>query len=339
MKRYVIPTWIGIVSLLPLSSPASDIALADEFRRNGPAIREVLDPVQKSLQDHSAVFYDAASRNFFIYGTVMSADGLIFTKASELAEVENFTVRVGREHFRKPQIIAENLEWDLALVKIDASDLKPVNLDHKEELKRGTWVVSNGSTQRRTRRVRPGVISANTRKIDGPVQVVLGVQLKIEKEKISFSGITEDSGAAEAGLLANDVLESVDGVEIKNRDDLFGVLKTKRPGQEVDILVTRGETKYSCRVKLKARHKVYEQTVTRNDQMSGLISKRRDNFPRIIQHDTTTAKRNMGGPVVTLDGICVGMNIARPSRVANYAIPAEELQAVFLKMKKQAGLD
>jgi serine protease Do len=60
----------------------------------------------------------------------------------------------------------------------------------------------------------------------------------------------------------------------------------------------------------------------RNILMSGPISKRRDNFPIILQHDIPLEYNHMGGPVFNLEGECVGINIARVDRVTNYAIPS-----------------
>lgn len=72
--------------------------------------------------------------------------------------------------------------------------------------------------------------------------------------------------------------------------------------------------------------------------MSGEFSKRRTNFPRVLQHDTSLAQRTTGGPLVTLDGKCVGMNIAFVSRECSYAIPAQELQELTQELRAEAGL-
>ena len=60
----------------------------------------------------------------------------------------------------------------------------------------------------------------------------------------------------------------------------------------------------------------------RNMQMSGPVSKRKDNFPLILQHDLL-AKEAMGGPIFNLKGECVGINIARVDRVTVFTLPAE----------------
>ena len=81
--------------------------------------------------------------------------------------------------------------------------------------------------------------------------------------------------------------------------------------------------------------------MSRNDMMSGgklALSVRRDNFPRVIHHDTILTKNRMGGPLLNLDGVCIGLNIARASRVATFAIPAPELRQIIQDMVPSESL-
>ena len=70
--------------------------------------------------------------------------------------------------------------------------------------------------------------------------------------------------------------------------------------------------------------------------MSGDYSKRRDSFPRVLQTDIPFSARTIGGPLLNLDGECVGMNIARANRAESFAIPVEELREVLKKLMKTA---
>ncbi len=266
----------------------------------------------------------------------MSTDGFLLTKASELMSIPDFTVRIEKKHYRNPEVIAHDHRWDLSLVKVEATDLKSVMLGSSEGLERGTWVVSNSSTTRRTRRVRPGIISANSREAKGPILVVMGIRMSLKDGKVLINEVIDGSGAADAALLRNDVIDRVNGVEITKPDDLLDIIREKNPGERIDVLVDRSEKKYSCQLELKPRHDVYERELTRNESMSGMISHRRDNFPRVLQHDTTVNSRTVGGPLMTLDGVCIGMNIASASRVAAFAIPAEELQVAYAELKEKA---
>ena len=100
--------------------------------------------------------------------------------------------------------------------------------------------------------------------------------------------------------------------------------------------ILRDGKKKKLSVELTARPKGPER-MSRNDQMSGgalSLSKRRSDFPRVLHHDTPLIKDRVGGPLLNLDGVCIGMNIARASRVATFAIPASDLVEIMAEMKE-----
>ena len=326
-----------ITLLVAITIPLVANSLPSEKRKNGPLIQEALSPVQVSLQESSAVFYDNETSKAFLYGTVVSDDGLIVTKASEIEEVESYYVRVGTKKFRDPIVVARNDVWDVMMIKIKALGLKPVDFSQTKDLSHGTWVVSNGATERRFRRPRAGIISANKREIPGGSPAVLGVGLKEDDGDLFVDSVTEGSGAAMADLKKGDKLLKVDGSDIRNRDDLIAYLKEKSPGDKIKLTLTRGDKELLLEVELMARHKLYGQEKTRNDQLSGgeaQQSSRRTGFPMVLQHETMLNRKTVGGPVFTLDNQFVGMNIAAVNRVEAFAIPGKELSDLVLELKK-----
>ena len=140
--------------------------------------------------------------------------------------------------------------------------------------------------------------------------------------------VHKDSGADEAGLEPEDMILEMDGVQVGNMEELQAVLSEKEPGDKLRMRVKRGEKELDFEVELKKRESVFEEKKTRNDAMSGRVSKRRTNFPRVIQTDLPLSVRSVGGPLLDLDGRCVGMNIARANRCETFAIPSKELLAV-----------
>ena len=204
--------------------------LEGEFRLNGKETWKAFEPVREVLQASSAVIYDGWKS--VAYGVVVSADGYLVTKASEIDKVEEINVRVDRKHFKKVEVVATTVEWDVALLKVDGEELPLVDWAEAEPV-HGTWVVSNGSTTRRDRRVRVGIISANARQVGGGrAPVVLGVTLKINDESggLSIDKVHEGSGADEADLESGDIILKADGIEVKSMEDLQEVLGTKEPG-------------------------------------------------------------------------------------------------------------
>ncbi len=324
--------------LLVALSAASANSLPSERRKNGQLIQQALAPVQVSLQESSAVFYNDEDSRQFLYGTVVSEDGLVLTKASELSEVENYFVRVGSKKYRSPKVISRSETWDVALVKIEAEKLLAVDMSAPSDLAHGTWLVSNGAAERRFRRVKPGIVSANRREIPGGSPAVLGVALNEKDESLLIGVVNEKSGAHKAGLKKGDQLLEIDGSKIKDRDGFIDYLKEKKSGDFVTLKVKRGEEILEVEVELMPRHVVYGEKMNRNDQLSGgpdQQSARRTGFPMVFQHETMLTRRTVGGPVFTLDGEFVGMNIAAVNRVEAFAIPAKELAEVLESLAKK----
>jgi S1-C subfamily serine protease len=307
--------------LLPAGASFS---LETAYRTAGSAVHAAFEEARGHLQTSSAVF--KRGREEVIFGTVVSPDGYILTKASELGDLADVTVTVDRETYDKPVRVIEDPTWDVALVKIDAVDLVPVDLSQPDDPARGTWVVANGATTRTTRRVQIGVVSANTREVFAQGGTVLGVALEPEAEHIVVSAVEEGTGAEKAGLKVGDRIVSLDGEAVGKREQIAEALKERRVGDRVTIGIERGGEKLELEVELAGRADVFGEQATRNDAMSGEYSERRTGFPRILQTDVMGNRHFMGGPVFDLDGHCLGMNIARFSRCETYAIPAAELR-------------
>lgn len=326
---------MGLVLLISVQTLFAQSELPAEQRINGKQVWLAFEPQRLILQQSSAVIYtDEKSRIKSLYGVVVSKDGHILTKASEIDGKEHLSLRVGDQLFTDVERLGVNDEWDVAVLKVSSNVVfTPVELSESDDVEIGHWVVSNGSTSRSRRRVRVGIVGAVTRAIH--TAVVLGVQFGSgDEEKLKIEKLSEENGAAKAGMKEGDVLLSAGGVQLKERTDLVKVLKDKNPGEKIAVEVMRDNKKLTFEVELMARS-ADEIRMDRNDQMSGgeeQLSKRRTGFARVIHHDTPLIKSSVGGPLLTLDGKCIGMNIARASRVATFAIPALELRGIIARM-------
>ena len=140
------------------------------------------------------------------------------------------------------------------------------------------------------------------------------------------------AGAA-AGLKKGDVLTSVEGRKVTSRETVIELVGANDPGEVVAIQVKRGERSLSFRVTLGHRSVTFEM-FNRNLQMSGPVSKRKDNFPMIIQHDLPLPPEAMGGPVLDINGKAVGLNMARVDRVTTYALTAKIVQDTFKTLNR-----
>lgn len=308
--------------------------LETAYRTSGAEVHKAFEEVKPYLQTGSAVF--SRGRDEVIFGVVVSPEGHILTKASELGDVSEMSVTVGTAHYDAPRVLVEDPAWDVALVKVSATDLKPVDLSSRGDLERGEWLVANGATTRRDRRVQVGIVAANTREVKSKGGTVLGVSLDVT-DGLVIKEVTEGGGADRAGLKPGDRLLSVAGAEVKAMEDLLELLENRHVGEKVAVKFERDGAVMETPVELAGRVDLFGEETTRNDAMSGEFSERRTGFPRVMQHDIMGNRRFMGGPVFDLEGHCVGMNIARFSRCETYAIPAEDLRSLVAKLMGEAA--
>jgi serine protease Do len=294
------------------------------------------EPQRQVLQTSSAVMLDG--RKEIGYGVVISADGHILTKASEILEAKALAVTVDQTNYREVKVLVLDPTWDVALLKIEASGLVPVAYAPTSAVPQGTWVVANGATTRTARRLLAGIVSAKIREIPASGGAALGVVLNGKSKKfLEVDEVNEKSGAKEAGLQRGDVILSIEGKKLKKIEDIAAVLKDRKAGSTVKMTYRRKGVETTVDVRLAARGEMFTDQMNRNDEMSGEFSPRRSGFPRVMQHDILGSKSVVGGPLLDLDGRCIGMSIARANRAESFAIPVEDLRELAGRLIRQAG--
>lgn len=306
--------------------------LDSAFRKTGTAVVAAFEPQRQVLQISSAVLLDG--RKEVAYGVVISPDGHILTKASEVLDVATLTLTVDQTKYSDVKILMVDPTWDVALLKVEATGLVPVIYAPTSEVPQGTWVVANGATTRSGRRLLAGIVSAKIREIPAYGGAALGVVLKSKTKAIEIASVNEKSGAKEAGLQAGDVILNIEGKPMKKIEDMSEVLKDRKAGTTVKVTYRRQDLQTTVEVRLSAKGELFTEDVSRNDMMSGEFSPRRSGFPRVIQHDILGSRQIQGGPLLDLDGHCLGMNIARANRAESFAIPAEDLKEIATRLMK-----
>lgn len=105
-------------------------------------------------------------------GFIVSADGYILTNNHVVADAENVTVRLLDRREFKAKVVGADPNTDVAVLKIDATGLKPVALGNSDNERIGEWVMAIGNPlgEDLTFSVTSGIISARGRSLRGLIR-------------------------------------------------------------------------------------------------------------------------------------------------------------------------
>lgn len=254
-------------------------------------------------------------------GVIVTPDGYFLTKASEALKLDALSFRLPDNTVAKAREVRRNVRFDLVLGQIvKAAGLVPVKWNESKSIALGQWLLAPKQGGRETRL---GVMSARRREIKGG-SAAIGIRMAETNatDGVQITGIAEDSPAAAAGLKEDDVLVAIAGDVIKEYKAVHELIRSREPGEELEIQYRRDGKVSKCTVRLASRNRVLSNW-TGEDYANGGISIRTDNFQEIIQHDIPLGPADMGGPLLNLLGQAVGINIARVDRVTTFALPME----------------
>ena len=306
---------------------AAQYSLEHPLRSTGEKMMAVFEPQRAVLQSSSALIMDG--RDESAYGVIVSADGHILTKHSEYRTLKEPLVVVDKKRYQSVELLGVDTRWDVCLIKIEAEGLKPVEYAPTSKIALGSWVIANGSTSRFKRRALMGVLSAQQRRIKPAGGLVMGISIKKDDKKgLVIQDVDEKGGAHEAGIQKGDIILTVDDKKVEEVKELVEHLKENHyTGSKALMGLKRDKEEMEIYVRLMPSHQM-KPPPNRNDQMSGAFSKRRSDFPKVMQHTILANNRSVGGPLLDIQGRCIGMNIARANRAESFAIPVEELQEI-----------
>lgn len=297
-----------------------------DFTRDNPkiraAFREVVGKITKSTV---RILCDGQETAL---GVVVGPAGWILTKASDLHGQVFCQLADGRK--LPARVVGWHDKHDLALLKLDISGLPAVELGDTKGAAVGHWIACAGIGEEP---VAIGVISVATR--DPPQKTVptlpadagyLGVGLEPGDGGIRIMQVLPNSGAAKAGLKANDVIFALNGKMVAAPEDLINQLTKLKVGDQVTLKIRRGKEELETKATLGKR------PPNRGDfqnSMGSELSKRRSGFPTILQHDAVIKPSNCGGPLVDLEGRIIGINICRAGRTESWAVPGEAIKPLL----------
>jgi serine protease Do len=285
------------------------------------AFRDVVRQVNRSMVD---VLTDGRQVSL---GVVVSSDGLILTKASELGDHVRCRLRDGREFDAATVIVHDR--YDVALMKIDCESLVPIEWAEGRDPQVGQWLATPGMQDIP---VAVGIVSVPRRPIP-PEKGVLGVQLSDGTPGPRVTFVVPSSPASRAGLQTGDLIVRAGDQRISDSQSFDHLIHKFAPGDTVSVVVLRQNHEVAVRAVLG---RLAGTQATRGywmNRMSGRMSQRRAGFPQAIQHDTVLEPEMCGGPVVNLAGQAIGLNIARAGRVETYAVPADVVKTLIRELR------
>ncbi|MDO9476392.1 MAG: Do family serine endopeptidase [Pseudohongiella sp.] len=114
-------------------------------------------------------------------GFIMSSDGYIITNHHVVANADSITVTLTDRREFPAQVIGSDELSDVALIKIEASGLRPVKFGDSEKVRVGEWVLAIGSPFGLEFSAAAGIVSAKSRNVPsrGPANYVSFIQTDV----------------------------------------------------------------------------------------------------------------------------------------------------------------
>ncbi len=104
-------------------------------------------------------------------GFIVSTDGVVLTNAHVVADADEVTVRLTDKREFKAKVLGSDRLTDVAVLKIDASDLPAVRIGNPQATRVGEWVVAIGAPYGLDNTVTSGIVSAKARSLPGDAAV------------------------------------------------------------------------------------------------------------------------------------------------------------------------
>jgi S1-C subfamily serine protease/beta-lactamase regulating signal transducer with metallopeptidase domain len=258
-------------------------------------------------------------------GTIVDADGWILTKASVLDG--KVSCRLPDQSVVIAEKRAESQEHDLALLKIDVGGLSAAAFSDQQPPSIAQALCAVGPGQI----LKPGIVSIETRAIppeprwkgdatedtpDGPM---------ISRSSDGHLGWQNKTNLSTVGtkLQVDDIIVSINGHSTPNIAALTQVLETDLAGYCTGDLVSVGIRRKGAPVNVLTP--LPPATVVNYWMMDKHDTPRRSGFAAVLDTDIELLQREVGGPVIDVDGRIRGVAIASRGRNETQRSPTSVL--------------
>lgn len=104
-------------------------------------------------------------------GVIITSDGYIITNNHVVAKSDKVMVTLNDKRKFEAKLIGTDPDTDIALLKIDATDLQPIEYGNSDDVVLGEWVLAVGNPYNLTSTVTAGIISAKARGLGGKMSL------------------------------------------------------------------------------------------------------------------------------------------------------------------------
>ncbi len=311
---------------------------ANRYEKDSRRAMAEFRPVVEDARDSVVTLYGKDGQQLAL-ATIVTADGHALTTASALGSGEGVEAEFSDGRVAGVSVLDTAKNYNIALLKLDAKNLKPIQWNLAPEVPVGTLLAAASPDEDP---LAIGVVSVRPRNLDSSKKGFLGVGMDGVPEGVRISRVTPDSAADKAGLKENDIITALDGKPIRTPKDLTDYITSRKAEDEVHIGFLRDQEDKVAVATLKSRDDMFGagpdgqrltetefKRIQRQSDQTARMGVRgsdvADGFPAAMQNDLNLSPNQCGGPAVDLDGKAVGLNIARAERTKTYAIPAADI--------------
>lgn len=260
------------------AAPAAPVSYADAVDRTAPSVVSIytrtveLQQVSPRLQKLLGSSYISRSRQDMGSGVLVSEDGYILTNSHVISQAQNISVGLWDGRFATAQVVGNDPETDLAVLKIELNGLPAAPLAEDANVRVGDVVLAIGNAFGLSHTVTMGIISATGRN---------------DLRSVLYEDFIQTDAAINAG--------NSGGALINYRGEVIGI-NTRNLGQ------AQGAQNIGFAIPIAMAKDVMQQIVDTGSVRRGSIGALFSDLPLSLQTDGSAVRRGIQVRNVTPNG-------------------------------------